>query len=93
MFPTKMQQGARGRLTEMRPLNLIVLALSALALPSPQAWAWGDAARILGVHLVILNAANATEIESAYASLIAQQITALVIGGDPLFLTRGPQLV
>jgi putative ABC transport system substrate-binding protein len=39
-----------------------------------------DAARILGVHLVILNATNATEIE-------------LVIGGDPLFTTRGPQLV
>ena len=52
-----------------------------------------DAARILGVHLVILNATNATEIESVYASLVGQQITALVIGGDPLFTTRGPQLV
>jgi putative tryptophan/tyrosine transport system substrate-binding protein len=50
------------------------------------------AARILGVRLVIVNASTPNEIETAFASLVEQQVMGLLIGGDPLYATRASQL-
>ena len=45
------------------------------------------AARILGVRLVIANASTASEIEAAFAILVEQRIGALLVAGDPLFIS------
>ena len=49
-----------------------------------------NAARILGVRLVILNTSSPSEIEAAFAILAAQRIGALTTANDPLF--QGTQM-
>jgi putative tryptophan/tyrosine transport system substrate-binding protein len=44
-----------------------------------------SAARLLGVQLAILNASTPAEIKTAFANLVEQRITALVVSADPLF--------
>jgi putative ABC transport system substrate-binding protein len=44
-----------------------------------------DAARILGLQLLVLNASTEREIDVAFATLIEQRAGALVIAGDALF--------
>jgi hypothetical protein len=45
------------------------------------------AARAKGRQLDILEASTASEIEAAFANLVHQHASALVIAGDPLFFT------
>jgi putative tryptophan/tyrosine transport system substrate-binding protein len=52
-----------------------------------------DAARAIGQQLAVLNAATASEIDLAFASLMQQRAGALVVSGSPNFLTRRDQLV
>src|ERR1700687_3887346 len=47
-----------------------------------------DAARVLGAHVVILNASNPSEIKSAFASLVSERAGALVVSGENFFLTQ-----
>jgi putative ABC transport system substrate-binding protein len=51
------------------------------------------AATILGVRLLILNARNQKEVEAAFATLVEQRAGALLVSGDPTFLTWREQLV
>jgi putative ABC transport system substrate-binding protein len=51
------------------------------------------AARTLGVRLVTLNASTSTEIDAAFKTAAKLQISALLIGGDPLFAMLGSQIV
>jgi putative tryptophan/tyrosine transport system substrate-binding protein len=51
------------------------------------------AARVLGVRVQVLNASNATEIDAAFGTLVAQQAGALVVSADNLFLGQRDQLV
>ena len=44
-----------------------------------------DAARILGLRLVILNARTPSEVEAAFSALVAQQVRALLIAADGFF--------
>jgi putative ABC transport system substrate-binding protein len=50
------------------------------------------AARILGVRLVILNASSPGEVEAAFASLVGEPISAIMLGSDPLFFEQGAKL-
>ncbi len=51
-----------------------------------------NAARILGVRLVVLHASTPSEIDAAFAAF-APQISALLTAGDPLFgVEAGPQM-
>jgi putative ABC transport system substrate-binding protein len=50
------------------------------------------AARILGVRLTILNATTPSEIETAFAILVAQRIAALFVGVDTLFVEQRDQI-
>jgi ABC-type uncharacterized transport system substrate-binding protein len=50
------------------------------------------AARKLGLKLQILYANTDTELDTVFANLVRQQISALVIGGDPFFNSRGEHL-
>jgi putative ABC transport system substrate-binding protein len=50
------------------------------------------AAKALGQKLLILNAATETEIEKAFAALVAQRAKALVVAGDPFLTSRRDQI-
>jgi ABC-type uncharacterized transport system substrate-binding protein len=51
------------------------------------------AAVVLGLRLLILNASSASEIEEAFANIVAQGVGALLLGTDPLFISGRDQLV
>jgi putative tryptophan/tyrosine transport system substrate-binding protein len=50
------------------------------------------AARILGVHLMILNATTPNETEAAFATIVGQRIGALAVDADSLFFSQRDQL-
>jgi putative tryptophan/tyrosine transport system substrate-binding protein len=52
-----------------------------------------DAARALGVRLVILDASSPSEIESTFEVLVGQHVDALVVSGEIFFLTQRDRLV
>jgi putative ABC transport system substrate-binding protein len=52
-----------------------------------------DAARALGVRVMILNASSPGEIESAFEVLVGQRVGALVVSGEIFFLTQRDRLV
>src|SRR6478672_8836946 len=52
-----------------------------------------DAARALGVRVVILNASSPGEIESAFEVLVDQRVGALVVSGEIFFLNQRDRLV
>jgi putative tryptophan/tyrosine transport system substrate-binding protein len=52
-----------------------------------------QAAHALGAKLIVLNATTEAEIDTAFTELSQQQIDALLVGGDPFFLTRRDQIV
>jgi putative ABC transport system substrate-binding protein len=52
-----------------------------------------QAAQALGVKLIVLNASTEAEIDTAFAELSRQRITALLVGTDQFFLTRRDQIV
>jgi putative tryptophan/tyrosine transport system substrate-binding protein len=51
------------------------------------------AARSLGLSLNVVTAKNEQDIDAVFAALAEQRINALVVTGDPLFITRKNQLV
>lgn len=51
------------------------------------------AAVILGVRLLPLNASNPSEIEEAFANLVAQRIGAFLLGTDPFFISERERIV
>jgi putative tryptophan/tyrosine transport system substrate-binding protein len=52
-----------------------------------------EAARAKGVQLPILKAGTESELDAAFASLVQLHAGALVVGTDPLFISRREQLV
>jgi putative tryptophan/tyrosine transport system substrate-binding protein len=52
-----------------------------------------DAARILGVRLLILKASDLSEFEAAFATLVLERAGGLVVSGDTLFMDHSGQLV
>ena len=52
-----------------------------------------EAARVLGVDLLILNAGNPSEIDAAFTTIVEQQVGALLVGGDVFYISRTGQLV
>ena len=52
-----------------------------------------NAARALGVELVIQNARSESDIDTAFESLAQERVNAVIIGGDQLFTSRLDQLV
>jgi putative tryptophan/tyrosine transport system substrate-binding protein len=51
-----------------------------------------EAAHILGVRTLTLNASSDDEIEAAFETLVRQQLSALVVGGDPFFVSQRDQI-
>src|SRR5262249_28611615 len=52
-----------------------------------------DAERILGRHFVLLNASTPSEIDSAFATLVSERVSALVVTGENFFFTQRNLLV
>jgi ABC-type uncharacterized transport system substrate-binding protein len=52
-----------------------------------------DAARLLGVHLHVLSASRASEIDAAFETLAELRARALFVSGDPFFTNRRDQVV
>jgi putative ABC transport system substrate-binding protein len=52
-----------------------------------------QAARDLGLGLVVLNGGSDEDLEAASASLTQQRVTALMVGADPFFDTRRDRLI
>jgi ABC transporter substrate binding protein len=52
-----------------------------------------DAARVLVARVVMLSASSPSEIESAFATLVREQLGALVVSGENFFLTQRNLLV
>ena len=52
-----------------------------------------EAARAIGLTLIILNASTESEIDAAFATLVQQRIGALVVTGDPFFVSRRDKVV
>jgi len=51
------------------------------------------AARAVGSNLIILNASTEREIDAAFASVVPQRVGALMVTGDPLFVSLRDQIV
>jgi putative ABC transport system substrate-binding protein len=76
--------------------NAIVIAL--LANPNsptgqPETRETQAVARDLGQNLIILNARTESEIDAAFATLVQQQVEALIVTGDPFFVSRRDKIV
>jgi ABC-type uncharacterized transport system substrate-binding protein len=52
-----------------------------------------QAARALGIDLLVLKASNSNEIDATFAALVQQQAGALLISGDVFYISRTDQLV
>ena len=52
-----------------------------------------QAARALGIDLLVLKASNSSEIDATFAALVQQQAGALLISGDVFYISRTDQLV
>jgi putative ABC transport system substrate-binding protein len=59
----------------------------------PQLAAAQDAARSLGLRLIVVSAASPGEIETAYASLVQQGARAVFVSSGPFFVNQRTQLV
>jgi putative tryptophan/tyrosine transport system substrate-binding protein len=76
-----------------------VRSIAILVNPGNPAFANADAkeaqqaARTLGVNLLVLNANNSSEIDAAFATLVQQRARALLISGDIFYISRTDQLV
>jgi hypothetical protein len=47
-----------------------------------------DAAGVLGRRVLFLNASTPSEIESAFATIVSEQVGALVVSGETFFFTQ-----
>jgi putative ABC transport system substrate-binding protein len=52
-----------------------------------------EAARALGQKLLVLDGGSDDKIEAAFATLVLQHVSALIVGADPFFDTRRDRLV
>jgi putative ABC transport system substrate-binding protein len=52
-----------------------------------------EAARTLGLRLVVLNATTPNEIDVAFATIVQDRIGALVVAGDPSLANRREQIL
>jgi putative ABC transport system substrate-binding protein len=68
--------------------NLLIAFLS-----SPETRETQAAARAVGCKLIVLNASTESEIDAAFDELAQQRVGALMVTGDPFFISRRDKLV
>jgi putative tryptophan/tyrosine transport system substrate-binding protein len=52
-----------------------------------------EAARTIGLQLVVLTAITAGDIDTAFTAMVQNRVGALVVGSDPFFFSRREQIV
>jgi putative ABC transport system substrate-binding protein len=52
-----------------------------------------EAARTLGLQLLVLNASTSSEIDAAFSTMRQRRVAALFVGGDPFLSSRRQQIV
>src|SRR6516164_3559317 len=52
-----------------------------------------NAARAIGLQLVVLTAASGGEIDTAFAAMVQNRVGALLVGSDPFFRNRREQII
>ena len=63
------------------------------AFANPEAKQVQEAVRVLGLKLLVVNASTPSEIDAAFATMVQQQIGALVVGGEAFYISRTAQFV
>jgi putative ABC transport system substrate-binding protein len=81
-------------LRELLPAATVFALLVNPANPAAEAYMRKapEAARSLGLKLLVLHASTEPEIEAAFGSVVSQSANALVIGGDSFFNSRTSQI-
>ena len=51
-----------------------------------------DAARSLGIQIRVVNASTESEIDTAFANVVQQKVSALIVGTDPFLLGQRDQI-
>ena len=94
-FGTLIVAKALGLLHELVPSAAVIAALANPRLPESARMISDvqEAARTLGLQLLVLNASSPNEINAAFATLRQQRAGALLVGGDPFFTSRRQQIV
>jgi ABC-type uncharacterized transport system substrate-binding protein len=86
------------RLELLHELMPATTRIAFLVNPTNRAFAEADtreaheAARVLGLNLLVLNASSQSEIDAAFATLVLERAGALVTNGESFFMTRSVQL-
>ena len=95
LFLSELNAKKLGLLRDLLPQAKMIAMLVNPTNPSAGTQLTGvqDAARVLGLHILPLNASTANSIETAFAILIEQQASALLVGSDPLLTSWHKQLV
>jgi ABC-type uncharacterized transport system substrate-binding protein len=52
-----------------------------------------DAARTIGLQIIVLTATTADDIDTAFTAMVQNRVGALVVGSDPFFLNRREQII
>jgi putative ABC transport system substrate-binding protein len=86
---------ALGLLHELMPSAAVIALLVNSKLPEAARTLSDaqEAARALGLHLLVLNASTPGEINAAFAALVERRAGALLVGGDAYLTTRRQQIV
>jgi len=82
-------------LREMVPSGTVIGLLINPANPAsePQTRDVRAAVGALGLELLVLNASSESDIEAAFASFVERRVDGVIVGSDPLFLSRRDQVV
>ena len=82
-------------LHELVPNAAVIALLVDLNVPdaAPRVSEVQTAARALGLQLVVLNARTASDIDTAFASLVRERASALLVGAGAFFVSRRNQII
>jgi putative ABC transport system substrate-binding protein len=72
--------------------NICLLLNPANPNAEPETKETQEAARKLGIELLVLSAGNAQEIDAAFATMVELRVQALLVVGDALFSNRRQQM-
>ena len=94
-FATALEAKRLGLLREMVPDAAVISVLVNPSFPGAafQVREVQEAARTLRHPIHVLNASSAGEIDTAFATLVHQRTDALLVAGDPFFISRVSQFI
>jgi putative ABC transport system substrate-binding protein len=93
-FTSLVEKKKFGLLREMVPqVTLIAMLINPTASHEQDATEVQTEARALGKQLLVVRARTVQEIDTAFANLVEQRVSALLVGGDAFFNSQRDQLI